>query len=97
MIISVDGEKASDKLWHPFMIKTQQSWYSGSISQHNKGHLRQTQGFPGGSVVKDPPAKQETWVWSLVWEDPMKKEMPTHPSILARQATVHEHKELDMT
>ena len=22
MIISIDGEKASDKIWHPFMIKT---------------------------------------------------------------------------
>ena len=22
-------------------------------------------GFPGGSVVKNPPAKQETWVQSL--------------------------------
>ena len=35
------------------------------------------------SVVKNPPAKQETWVWSLGWEDPMEKEMATHSSILA--------------
>jgi len=27
-------------------------------------------GFPGSSVVKNPPAKQDTWVWSLGWEDP---------------------------
>ena len=26
---------------------------------------------------------QETWVWSLVWEDPLEKEMATHSSILA--------------
>ena len=25
---------------------------------------------------------QEMWVQSLVWEDPLKKEMATHPSIL---------------
>ena len=25
---------------------------------------------------------QETWVWSLGWEDPLKKEMATHSSIL---------------
>ena len=25
---------------------------------------------------------QETWVWSLGWEDPMEKEMTTHSSIL---------------
>ena len=26
---------------------------------------------------------QETWVWSLGWEDPLEEEMVTHPSILA--------------
>ena len=26
---------------------------------------------------------QEVWVWSLGWEDPLEKEMATHPSILA--------------
>ena len=40
-------------------------------------------GFPGGSVVKNPPAKQGTWVWSLGREDALKKEMATHSSILA--------------
>ena len=40
-------------------------------------------GFPGGSVVKNPPAVQKTWVWSLGWEDPLEKEMETHSSILA--------------
>ena len=27
------------------------------------------------------PAMQETWVWSLGWEDPLEKEMATHASI----------------
>ena len=27
---------------------------------------------------------QETWVWSLGWEDPLEEEMATHSSILAR-------------
>ena len=40
-------------------------------------------GFPGGSVVKNLPAKQEMWVQSLGWEDPLEKEMATHSSILA--------------
>ena len=40
-------------------------------------------GFPGGSVVKNPPAMQETWVRSLGWEDPLEKEMAAHTSILA--------------
>ena len=34
-------------------------------------------------LIKNPPAMQETWVWSLGWEDPLKKEKATHSSILA--------------
>ena len=44
-------------------------------------------GFPGGSVVKNPPATQETWVQSQRWEDPLEKEMATHSSILAWEIT----------
>ena len=40
-------------------------------------------GFPGGSVVKNPPVKQETWVRSLGREDPLEKGMKTHSNILA--------------
>ena len=40
-------------------------------------------GFPGGSVVKNPPAMQETWVRSLGWEDPLEKGMAIHSGILA--------------
>ena len=40
-------------------------------------------GFPGGSVVKNLPAKQETWIQSLGREDHLEKEMATHSSILA--------------
>ena len=39
-------------------------------------------GFLGDSVVKNPPAKQETWVQSLGWEDLLEKEMATHSSLL---------------
>ena len=34
-------------------------------------------------MVKNPPAMQKTWVQSLSREDPLKKEMETHSSILA--------------
>ena len=34
-------------------------------------------------MVKHLPAKLETWVWSLGWEDPLEKGMATHSSILA--------------
>ena len=43
--------------------------------------------IPGGSGVKDPPAKQETWVQSLGQEDPLEKEMATHSNIPAWQIT----------
>ena len=40
-------------------------------------------GFPGGSVVKNLPAMQETQVWSLGQDDSLEEEMATHSSILA--------------
>ena len=61
-------------------------------------------------TVKNLPAKQETWVQSLGWEDPLEKGMKwgmaTHSSILAWRILWAEepgtlqsmgHKELDMT
>ena len=41
------------------------------------------EGFLDDSVVKDPLAKQETWIWSLGQQDPLEREMATHFSILA--------------
>ena len=40
-------------------------------------------GFPGGSVAKNLPAKQETQVGSLGQEDLLEEEMATHSSFLA--------------
>ena len=34
-------------------------------------------------MVKNLPVKQETWVQSMGWEDPLEKEMATHSRILA--------------
>ena len=34
-------------------------------------------------IVKNLSAMQNTWVWSLDWEDRLKREMSTHSSILA--------------
>ena len=47
------------------------------------------EGLPGGSVVKNLSAKQETWVRSLGRKDPLEKEMATHSSIIVWRATVH--------
>ena len=38
-------------------------------------------------MVKNLPAMQETCIPSLVWEDPLEKEMATHSSILAWRIT----------
>ena len=40
-------------------------------------------GFPGGSLLKNLPAMQEAWVWSLGSEDPLEESMATPSSILA--------------
>ena len=40
-------------------------------------------GFPGGLVVKNLPAMQETGIRSLGWEDALEKGMATHSRILA--------------
>ena len=42
MIITIDIEKASDKIQHLFVIKAQQSEYRGNVPQLNKGHIWQT-------------------------------------------------------
>ena len=38
-------------------------------------------------MVKNMPAMQKTWVQSLGWEEPLKKGMATHSSILAWRIT----------
>ena len=49
-------------------------------------HIHINMGFPGGSAVKNPPAKQELQelrFQSLGREDPPEEGMATHSSILA--------------
>ena len=53
-------------------------------------HQINLMGFPGGSVVKNPPAMQETRVQSLGWEDPLEEGRATHSSILAWGITLTE-------
>ena len=39
MVISIDADKAFDKIQHPFMIKTLQSRNRRNIPQHNKSYM----------------------------------------------------------
>ena len=67
-------------------------------------------GFPGGASGKEPVCQcrrcKETWVPSLSWEDPLEKEMATHPVFLPGESlgqssrvghSPWSHKELDTT
>ena len=62
---------------------TKNSMLCGDLKKRGYMYMRAS---PGGAVVKNLPAMQETqeaWVRSLGWEDPLEKEMATHPSLLA--------------
>ena len=68
--------------------------------------MKSTLNFPGGSVVKNLPTKQETQVQFLGWEDTLEKETAIHCSILDwetpwtdKSGGLHSwsHKGLDMT
>ena len=40
MILSIDAEKAFDKIQHPFLIKNpSESGHNGNLPQHDKGHI----------------------------------------------------------
>ena len=40
IVISIDAEKAFDKIQHPFMIKTlQTNGHRRKLPQHNEGHI----------------------------------------------------------
>ena len=45
--------------------------------------LQYSWAFLVAQVVKNVPAMQETWVWSLGWEDPPEESTVTQSSILA--------------
>ena len=63
-------------------MKAFSSW-SGIKQRGNYLRIHLACSFPGGSAAENLPAKQETQFQSLGGEDPLEKEMATHPSILA--------------
>ena len=76
-----------------FTISFQEALYGSTLAypncqNHYSWALRSLLckiGFPWWltQTVKNLPAMQVTWVWSLGWEDPLEKEMATHSNILA--------------
>ena len=52
---------------------------SGRSAGEGNGYpLQYSWAFPVAQLIKNPPAMWETWVWSLGWEDPWRRErLPT--------------------
>ena len=72
-------------LWNKRIRQTPKAEYYAADTECVRKYLftsRDT-GFLVAQMVENFPAKQETQVWSLGWEDPLEKGMATHSSILA--------------
>ena len=59
----------------------QRQW--DSFSKILKGSIVRAGASLVAQLIRNLPAMQETWGWSLGWEDPLEKGMATHSSILA--------------
>ena len=79
------------KQWQTFFSWALKSFQAPGDGEHalgdSEGHRNLSCPVYGASLiaqlVKNPPAVQETWVWSMGWEDPLEKGNATHSSILA--------------
>ena len=62
------------------ILKNSCSWYSSLGTENEQETLQNPRCFHSGwaslmaQMVKNPPAMQETWIWSLRWEDPFSLE-----------------------
>ena len=72
---------SSTHLWMPVGCQWQVSVLEPRINQQ----VRLRVGFPGGTVVKNPPANARNMGSSPDQKNPPEKEMTTHPSVLARE------------
>ena len=80
MSLSKLWELVKDKeAWRAAVHRVTKSWTRLS----NWTQLTVLMGFPGGSVIKNLPAMQESQVRSLDQEDALEKGMDAHSSILA--------------
>ena len=65
----------------------------GCKTEHDKGSITDCFLFLRASLVaqlvKNPPAMQETWFWSLGWKDHLEKGKATHSSLLTWRIPVH--------
>ena len=73
---SAGEESASRKAWFD-------SWVGKIFWRRDRLSTSVFMGFPGGLVGKEFACNADTWIRSLVWEDPLEKGMATHSSMLA--------------
>ena len=68
-------------MYHSFLIHSSADGHLGCFHVLAIINSMQADSLPAEPPGK--PAMQETWVWSLGWEDPLEEGMATHSSILA--------------
>ena len=79
----------SQRIRHDWVTFTYMQWDQRAVSciriirRPKMQEAKSLDGFPCVSAVKNLPAKQETWVQSLGWEDALEEGMATHSRILA--------------
>ena len=79
------AETRSRQSWVPFGDSRKSVFPSPSPQPPAPSPLAPRKGFPGGSVVKNPPAMQEMqkmWVWPLGPEDPWRRKWQPIPAFL---------------
>ena len=74
--------KKKSEVWR-FKKKSSNKYFSLPRGLFLKNALSQGWASLMAQMVKNPPAMWETWVQSLVWEDPLEKGNATHSSIVA--------------
>ena len=73
--VFLPGESQGQGSWMGCHLWVAQSWTRLKWFSSSRASLI-------AQLVKNPPAMQETWVWSLGWEDPLEKRNAIHSSIL---------------
>ena len=77
-VCGITAGKAREEIWSPdnYLFLISVSLIYGKNQQIRWGASLVAQ------MVKNLPAMQETWVWSLGWEDPLEKGMAIHSTFL---------------
>ena len=73
---SMESQELGMTEWHVCMRAHARSHTHTHTHTHREASLV-------AQTVNNPAAMQDTWVWTLGWEDPLEEGMATHSSVLA--------------